>query len=130
SVSSPNATVSPTVTLDTVRIRLRDVSCAHPSPDKTYSLSLHDALPISTSSATYFLAISASGTVAPENKTGSYTITFADQGVVTADTVREDINSTTPLNICTTPRTIEDFDLSGDPFDGDYFRVSLVAGHP
>ena len=46
-----------------------------------------------------------------------------------ADTVRQDFNSTTPLNIGTTPGTIEDFDLSGDPFDGDYFRVSLVAGH-
>ncbi|MEJ0077101.1 MAG: putative Ig domain-containing protein [Alphaproteobacteria bacterium] len=132
---SANANVSTSDTLDQVFLRLYDASGNQLSPDRT----AEGATPAftydvsGTGNFTYYLAISAGGSGTWQDKTGSFTVSLADNGVIgsgSADTVPENASTSATLAVGgSVSGTIDQNDLSGDPVDADFYRVTLTAGH-
>jgi hypothetical protein len=128
---SANAGVSSSDTLDSVFIRLRDASGNALTPDKTSE----GGTPSFTFDAPgsgnymYYLAVSGGG-VGFADKTGQYTVTLADQGVpVEADNLPGTIQTTAilpPVGVIS--GKIEQFDISGDTIDVDYYKMNLTGG--
>src|SRR6185295_2501571 len=86
-----------------------------------------------TGNVTYYLAISAGGSGAWQDKTGNFTVSLADNGVInpgTTDTVPETTATSATLAAGgSVSGTIDQNDLSGDTVDADLYRVTLVGGH-
>src|SRR5207253_8198091 len=79
------------------------------------------------------LAISAGGSGAYQDKTGSFTISLADNGVInpgTTDSVPETTSTSATLSAGgSVSGTIDQNDLSGDTVDADFYQMTLVGGH-
>ena len=128
---SANANVNTSDTLDQVFIRLRDASGNPLTPDvcsEGATPSFTYAVP-GSGNYTYCLAISAGGT-GYADKTGAYSISLADNGVIStaADAVPGDITTTSVLPVGTIYGTISQTDVTGSTPDDDYYKVTLNGG--
>ncbi|MEG3146486.1 pre-peptidase C-terminal domain-containing protein, partial [Sphingomonas sp. RT2P30] len=129
---SATANVSSVDTLDTVRIRLRDSAgnIQTPDPTATGATPSFDFTP--ALSGIYFLAISASGGAAPQDKVGGYQVSLADSTSVGDDFADEASDSTAPIGAISVggSRTgaIGPADANDTSGDKDVFQVSLVQG--
>ena len=129
---SASANISGADTLNAVAIRLRDANGNLLSPDKFADSATptftYDVL--GSGNQTYYLAISAGGSGAFQDKTGAYSVSLSEIPATTADTVGKELGTAASLSAgATISGTIDQFDLNGDPIDADYYQVSLIGGH-
>jgi Ca2+-binding RTX toxin-like protein len=129
---SASANISISDTLDAVALRLRDASGAVLSPDK-----FADAARPSfvfdvpgNGDSTYYLAISAGGAGAFQNKTGSFTVSLADNGTVDPGDLLPPVISDTPggsveRHLGALSGQGQFFDTLGSDDTGDRFSFDL-----
>ncbi|MEQ9640148.1 MAG: calcium-binding protein [Alphaproteobacteria bacterium] len=81
-------------------------------------------------SGTYHLAVRAGGLADPGEKTGGYTVSMIDGGLLYTDTIPNNLSSTVTLGAGETlSGQIDQFELDRGDTDIDFYRMTLTAGH-
>jgi Ca2+-binding RTX toxin-like protein len=136
---SADADISTSDSLDQVFIRLYDANGNQLNPDRSAEDDKPSFLFTPTSGGIYYITISAGGSGAFQDKTGTYRIELDDRGAAAVDTVREGTDTTSALAINNSVSgRIDAEPISGDGvtsdqqggyIDKDWYRVTLDRGH-
>ena len=84
-----------------------------------------------TGAQDYYLAVSAGDTNNSDflTTTGRFLVSLFDLGATAADTVAANVDTSATIEVDTTQSgEIQQFDVGGNYFDADYYRVSLEGG--